>query len=98
MHHILLHPSYLQTVKLFIQLLQSGVRSTRGTKLINLQQADRSECLLVSLLAYPCLYIEVSELAVLWENENLKVLDFSHNSSNWNTLIIIVSTSLLLLL
>lgn len=93
-------PLYLlpKAVRLFIQLLQHGASSVCGTKAIELQQQIGKKCLLAPPLAHPCLYIKVSVLAVLWENENLEVLDFSHNPSNWNMLIIIVSASLLLLL
>lgn len=50
-----------------------------GTKAINLQQEIGKNRLFAPPLTYLCLYIKVSELAVLWENKNLKVLDFSHN-------------------
>lgn len=92
-------PLYLLpgTVRLFIHLLQGGSSSSCGTKAIKLQQQIGTKRLFAPPLAYSCLYIKVSELAVLWENENLEVLDFSHNPSKWNMLII-VSASLLWLL
>lgn len=85
-------------LRISVHLRQCGSGSPRDTKAIKLQQQLGTKHLFAAPLAHPQLYIEVSELVDVWENENLEVLGCFHNPCSWNMLITIVSLSLLLLL